>query len=158
MATKERAGALDIPRWWMDKALASLGATTLTQEEIARRASSIAGRTSPWDKSAISKFRSGQGHTVDLINAISDVFGIVRPIYLAPTESTAQIIAEIVRNELSHLDEKSSKLAVVDAHVATEIHDVVVDRPQQQRVLSRGYGGASRGDGGRARSARRRRA
>lgn len=156
MPKKERRSSVSVPEWWIDRAFTLIDEAKDTLDVIAQRASVAAQRKNPWGGDAISKYRQGVGRTVDLTNALSAALGIVRPFFTAPTESAATIIAEIVRNEQQHLDEKTPKFTVADERVVKEIRSSLVDASSAHGVGSSDHG-QPRGDGVGTGSVRRRR-
>ena len=76
-----------IPPWWLEKVLPLLA--VIDYAELGRAASVVAGRTSPWDASAIARFKAGTTRTIELANALSEVLGVARPFYTAFSEAEA---------------------------------------------------------------------
>lgn len=119
MSKSERMSKVEIPAWWLAKAIPLLESPSVKHREIARAASIHAGRRNAWDASAISKFKEGIGQTVALTNAISAVLQIPPPFFTAPTERGASEMLMIVRREQA--------LSVADGVATAAIRDGVVD-------------------------------
>jgi hypothetical protein len=161
MTRKERMDAPDVPTWWLEKVLPLLDSPAVDPAEVARHASIHAQRQSPWTANSISKFKSGTGRTVALVNGISSALQIPQPFFTAPTEAAAVEMAQIVRSAKPQakpqLDAPVEKLAVVDGVAAREIRAAKVDADRKRTVGSTNHAeksgsGERNGRAGRGRS------
>lgn len=128
MATNERSSNVEIPEWWLSKALAMLRSPGVRLADVARDASLHAGRGSAWDKSAISKFiKPGTGRTVALTNGISAALKIPPPFFTAMDEQAAVDMQQAMQRasrRLAHAktDEEGSDHPARQAHSAAIVH------------------------------------
>lgn len=131
MAKYERSGKTQVPQWWLDKVIPILDRTTMTNDEIARRASEYIGRASPWKGDAISKFKEGQVRTIELTNGISAALQVPPPFFTAPTEEAAiqmtLVVKQYTQDEVAQ-DVSERKLSTYDGVAAGEQRAARLDR------------------------------
>ena len=94
--TYERTGKPTLPKWWTDVVFPILEKPGVDYTDLAKRASIFAGRTSPWKRDAISKFKSGAARTRELANGISLALGIPQPYFEARSPKESKAIAAVM--------------------------------------------------------------
>lgn len=146
MSKNERMSKVEIPAWWLAKAMPLLNSPTVKLADVARAASAHAGRSNPWDQSAISKFKDGVGRTVALTNGISEALRIPPPFFTAPTEQAASEMYVILQRE------RERTLSIADGVADAAFRDGLVDAGRARGAHS--FDGAKRGPGERSRRAR----
>lgn len=143
MATNERMSKLELPDWWLLKAIPLLKSSSIKHADVARDASAHAGRRNAWTQSAISKFVDGIGRTMALTNGISAALQIPQPFFVAPTEKAAAEMLAIVKREQAHDDEAVDAASVLDGVAEREIANAGLDAARRRGVLSSDNGAKS---------------
>lgn len=112
----ERTGKPTLPKWWTDLVFPMLEKKENRYEDIAERASEHAGRTSYWDSSSISKFKTGKVQTRELANGISYALGVPFPYFEArtPEEAEAFMAARKLYDAAQPSSERYVKLLTTD--------------------------------------------
>ena len=146
MSTKERKSRVEVPTWWLEKAIPLLDSPMVNHADVARVASAHAGRKNPWGSSAISKFKDGTGRTVALTNGISVALQIPQPFLVAPTEFAAREMSAIAQRENARKAAEARKQAhsaatrqaasVIDGIVDGEIAAGLADAKRRSGVAS----------------------
>jgi hypothetical protein len=150
MSTNERMSKVEIPAWWLAKAIPLLKSRSTKLAEVAREASAHAGRGNAWDSSAISKFMSpGTGRTVALTNGISAALQIPPPFFVAPTERAASEMHQVMKREQARSGEAVDALSALDGVAARENYGARLDAKKNRAVVS-SDNGAKSGRGARA--------
>lgn len=113
--TYERSGKPNLPDWWTKLAFPKF--EEVDYAELAAKASKYAGRTSPWKRDAITKFKTGAARTRELANGISLALGIPQPYFEARSEKESQAISAVMElgNPPSDVSrDRDAKLAALD--------------------------------------------
>lgn len=94
---RDRGMALDAPGWWLDLARSKVSAHR-GLVELGQQLARLAGRSTPWSHTVLSKFASGESRpTQELALAISEFFAIPRPFYTPSTLQEAELFQGIAQ-------------------------------------------------------------
>lgn len=80
---------IDVPEWWLLQAAPRIKAKW-THAKLAKQASDLAGRETPWGGDRITKLLENTNATLELVNAVSDAIGLARPVFIARHEPEAK--------------------------------------------------------------------
>lgn len=154
----ERSGKPELPVWWTSVAWKRLDEDGRSYSEIAREASRIAGRESPWGGTAISKLKDGSAVTRELANALSDVLELPRPYFDARSEAEARAMmaAQNLHDSLSSTGSAPNPDTISRrSRVASALESAVEDARSQKRDVVWRDEGSPRSPGSRRAPARR---